>query len=662
MKNKIAFLTGILAYVGLALILSAYGNKDMHTYINDAITDAFIKQLPSDPDLKNYFLQPNVKVKGTGVTAPGQYYITEGDMNQTFKEWLRHGGYSADEPEALQAIRHFYDPKGLDGGRRYLTDFPPLLGLANPEVDILSWALEYNGEVVNGTQGLHYLFQYNSWEDGKRSFAQAMQETDPVKQDKLMAHAWRSLGESLHALADMACPVHVRNDGHPPGDADPFENAIQGIGYLPASPQNLWDQALINKMKGRDSIRQIFHDMALYTNENFFTNQTIYGSGVDPIKPVIRPGNPYPLPYARETGGGWEYVEDEYTYYKDFGTTRVKMCKDRYYFANTLTTNYRTATAYVDLDVAKSQSTILLSNLIGIGPEVVKRFLPEMKVNIDDVSTIDNHVYGNVSITRNPEYSWIFSYNSNVTIWNYTKNKTVTTKATNGQFETSALAFSEGDEIQAYVTLGGFQVYSEKVKAGGSVYEQFIKKSNDFYLNLALTNVTFASGTTQGLSIVSSDRNDLDWDQIDYQLSGQQLTVKKTSDIADQWEARKKTHQFIFTFSSDFLKITSFHTDIEEIYENESNKITLTSSFDIENVPYDVFFGYPGGTSALDFSRYTIDDYNGIRTNFKNFKYKNTSYYKNDNKTYVDEVVSVDLFNAPIFEKNYFWVWFRKTE
>ncbi|MBK7222866.1 MAG: hypothetical protein IPH94_16605 [Saprospiraceae bacterium] len=55
MKNKIAFLTGILAYVGLALILSAYGNKDMHTYINDAITDAFIKQLPSDPDLKIIF-------------------------------------------------------------------------------------------------------------------------------------------------------------------------------------------------------------------------------------------------------------------------------------------------------------------------------------------------------------------------------------------------------------------------------------------------------------------------------------------------------------------------------------------------------------------------------------------------------------------------------
>lgn len=661
MKNKIAFLTGILTYVVLALIMSAYGNKDMHPYINDAITDAFIKKMPADPDLKNYFIQPNATVKGTGVTVPGQYYITEGDMNNTFKEWLRHGGYSADEPEALMAIRHFYDPKGLDGGRRYLTDFPPLLGLANPEVDILSWALEYNGEVVNGTQGLHYLFQYNSWEDGKRSFVEAMQETDPVKQDKLMAHAWRCLGESLHALADMACPVHVRNDGHPPGDADPFENAIQGIGYLPTSPQNLWDQALINKMLGRDSIRQIFHDMALYTNENFFTNQTVYGSGVGPIKPVLRPGNPYPLPYARESGGGWEYVADEFTYYKDFGTTRIKMCKDRYYFANALTTNYRTAAAYVDFDVAKSQSTVLLSNLIGIGPEVIKRFLPVMKVTIDDVSTIDNHVYGSVDITRNPEYSWIFSYNSNVTIWNYTKNKTATAKATNGKFETTALSFSEGDEIQAYITLGGFQVYSDKVKAGGSLYEQFIKKSNDFYLDLSLTTATFSNGITRSVSVVSEDRSEIDWNNIAYQLSGQTLTVTKTYNYQDQWDTRSKNHTMSFNFSPDFATINSVHVETVNVYENSSTKSTWTASFDITNVPHDVFFGSPGGTGTLDFSRYTEDDNNGLRNNLKNFKYKVDYYYKDDNTSSTDQVVSIDLYNAPIFEKNYFWVWFRKT-
>lgn len=659
--KKLSFLFGAFTYFLLALILSSYDNKTMHTYINDAITDAFIKQMPTDPVLKNYFIQPNAKVKGTGVTAKGQYFINEGDMNFTFKEWLRHAGFSADEPEVLQAIRHFYDPIGLDAGKQYLTDFPPLLGLANPEVDILSWALEHNGEVVNGTQGLHYLFQNYSWEDGKKSFVMAMQETDQTKQDKLMAHAWRCLGESLHALADMACPVHVRNDGHPPGDADPLENAIQNIGFLPASPGNLWDQSLITKMKGRDSIRQIFHDMALFTNENFFTNQTIYGNGVEPIKPVIRPGNPYPLPYVRESGGGWDYVADEFTYYKMFGSNRIKMCKDRYYFANAVTTNYRTPKAYVDLDVAKSQSTILLSNVIGIGPEVIKRFLPEMKVIIDDVSPNENHVYGSIEITQNPEYSWIFSYNSHVTIWNYTKNKYVKAIARNGKFETTDLAYSENDEIQAYITLGGFQVYSDKFKAEGSLLEQFIKKSNDFYAELALTTVTFSNGQTRGISVTSPDRTIVNWNSVLYQLDGKNLAVTKTYNFADQSTKVKLDHVMNFNFSSDFTKINSIHVETTDINENDSNISTITASFDIDNVPFDVFFGEPGGTGTLDFSRYTIDDFNGIRTNFKNFKYKETYYWKDNQTTTVVDAVSVDLYNAPISETNYYWVWFRKT-
>ena len=40
-----------------------------------------------------------------------------------------------------------------------------------------------------------------------------------------------------------------RNDGHPPGDADPLENAIRGIGYIPSNPQDYWDASLINSIK-----------------------------------------------------------------------------------------------------------------------------------------------------------------------------------------------------------------------------------------------------------------------------------------------------------------------------------------------------------------------------------------------------------------------------
>ena len=223
------------------------------------------------------------------------------------------------------------------------------------------------------------------------------------------------------------------------------------------------------------------------------------------------------------------------------------------------------------------------------------------------------------------------------------------------------MSFSEGDEIQAYITLGGFQVYSDKVKAGGSIYEQFIKKSNDFYLDLSLTSVTFSNGITQSVSVISEDRSEIDWNNISYQLSGQTLTVTKTYNDQDPWDTRSKNHTISFNFSPDFATINSVHVEKVDVYENSSTKSTWTASFDITNVPHDVFFGSPGGTGALDFSRYTEDDYNGLRNNLKNFKYKIDYYYKDNNTSSTDQVVSIDLYNAPIFEKNYFWVWFRKT-
>ena len=35
------------------------------------------------------------------------------------------------------------------------------------------------------------------------------------EKDKLSAAAWRSLGETMHLIADMSVPSHVRNDSHP---------------------------------------------------------------------------------------------------------------------------------------------------------------------------------------------------------------------------------------------------------------------------------------------------------------------------------------------------------------------------------------------------------------------------------------------------------------
>ena len=105
-----------------------------------------------------------------------------------------------------------------------------------------------------------------------------------------MAKAWRSLGETLHMIADNGCPVHVRNDGHPAflvnlfdvvelfGNPDPYEEQMEvkdirkfDVGSIPFD--------LRDKFRKAKTAREIAHELAVFTNENFFTNETI--SGID---------------------------------------------------------------------------------------------------------------------------------------------------------------------------------------------------------------------------------------------------------------------------------------------------------------------------------------------------------------------------------------------
>ena len=73
----------------------------------------------------------------------------------------------------------------------------------------------------------------------------------------------------------------------------------------------------------------------------------------------------------------------------------------------------------------------------------------------------------------------------------------------------------------------------------------------------------------------------------------------------------------VYTFSADFQKILSAHIETRDVYESDASIATWTASFDISNLPHDTYFGSPGVEGPLNFSRYNIDDNNGIRTNLK---------------------------------------------
>jgi hypothetical protein len=666
MKNKIAFLSGVILYIGLAGVLSSYDNATMHRSINEAIVDKFLLLYPNDPDLEDYLFSKSEKVEGEGVTAAGWYEHSEGTLDLTLQEWIKHGGFSADEPELLQALRHFYDPKGNDNGKLYLTDIWPGLSLANPFVNSIEWALEHDGELLKGTDGANYLFQEHSWEDGKRSFMDAMQETDVDKQEKLMAHAWRCLGESMHGLADLACPVHVRNDGHPTGDADPYENAIKLSSYIPSNPSSYWDQGLIDRMKSKDSIRQVFHEMALFTNENFFTNQTVNGNGVEPIKPVIRPNKPYDLPFAQESGNGWEYRPEDFTFYRTIAGNPIKMCKDRYYFAGVVQTNYRTKDAYVDLDVAISQSQVLLSNLIGIGPNVIKRYIPEISIRLSDLEE-ESNIGGYVNIGTSVEYPVKKEFNSLVTIVNKSTGKSETVEANNDYFSTDELEYSEGDEIQAYISIGGMKVYSDIENVGGSFYKEFVTKSNDAFMHLGLRAVLFTDGTTEPVSIVSYYKNEETWSQegtwdiVNYNLNGQILTINKERSWSEYGgeTTGSRTHSIILEFSPDFSTILELRFNQIFAIDEFSYTRDVNASFVIENIPYEFYFGSPGNPG--DFIRYWIRN-DALQNSLKNFEYTNTYYNKNDDVTTTKTAESIDWSTSTYSEPDQCQLMFSKEE
>ena len=129
-KRILAWTAGAATYVILALFLMAYDNGAMHPAINDGVVDAFIKNIVNAlnrPEaLKGYtfVLSGSHTYTGPGVTNSGYFASTtsESDLSKTPKEWISHGGYSADIPEIPAALRHFFDPKGIDGGKTYLTD------------------------------------------------------------------------------------------------------------------------------------------------------------------------------------------------------------------------------------------------------------------------------------------------------------------------------------------------------------------------------------------------------------------------------------------------------------------------------------------------------------------------------------------------------------
>ncbi|NOY07132.1 MAG: hypothetical protein GXO82_10980 [Chlorobi bacterium] len=366
-RHTLSWLAGATTYVVIALFLMGYENTKMHPAISETIlgafVDKFVHALVQPANLKNYIFvfDGNDTFSGPAVTGAGYFSSTmnTSTVSKTPKEWLKHGGYSADEPEVPAALRHFYDPLGIDGGKKYLTnrgtnwEFIINNNGINPRIDAMDWAL-------------HHRDNSWTWDKGKEWMVKALTTSDRAKRDDYMARAWRCLGETLHLIADMGCPPHVRNDSHAApvswkyraalGDPDPFEELVKPS-YAATYKGGAVDPALKSSCRAATSADEVFETMARFTNKHFFTNQTISGMGVKKITPIIDDRPAYPSPKLDKL----VYDAVDYTFYQTLpGGQRVKMCRDKSWFS-------LRGYPYIDVECVESQAAALMPNIAEAG-------------------------------------------------------------------------------------------------------------------------------------------------------------------------------------------------------------------------------------------------------------------------------------------------------
>ncbi len=412
MKKTALFLLGAIAYIVLSYILSSYGNKKSHPLLNDAIVDVFTSRYSniSDKDNKfynyNFLFSSTAGLRGEEISIGGIEFVDKRDDTKNVKEWISHGGFSADEPQLPASFRHFYDPTEPPG-ERYLKDlldsFYAAWGIFNPHVDHVEWGISHDEH------------EYN-YEAGKKAMESAILEPDEDIRKEHMAFAWRALGETLHLIADMGIACHVRDDAHPAllgqhidlmGGPDPYEEICEAMATSEGISSWLTgsiDPSVKAFTKNSKTAKSIAEQLAGYTNANFFSNHTISGQDV---KPKAHPDKDYDSPKLEDC----EYDKSSHLFMRNIGGNAVKMCKDHSYWHPL---NDFRGYPYVDKECTISQAKALAPQIVEAGVNVIRCFIPRMEVKINELTA--DSIKGEVIHHKDIEYPTELKYNGWVTI------------------------------------------------------------------------------------------------------------------------------------------------------------------------------------------------------------------------------------------------------
>ena len=576
----ISIVIGFATYFFVILITSGYENTKMHTSINEAIVDWFWYRSPTNYLPNNTLIKfSDLTVEGHKVVQGGKIAVNESITSMTPKEWIVHGGFSADEPQVPASLRHFYDPVSIDGVT-YLTDFVENYAITYnqplPKMDAKEWAISATDNPYNWKYAKEYLGNafYN---ESKRS--------------QYLGDAYRALGETLHLFADMGCPPHVRNDAHPAfangylGDPDPYEELIKSTQVLEYGTSNIQpDQVSAAAFKNAKTAAAIFETMALFTNKNFFTLDTQYGTD---ITPTINDRMPYTSPAV---GSDVLHNPNDNYYYKTINGKQIKMLGKRSYFGWGKHT--------IDLACVKSQASVLIPTIIEGGANIIKLFIPTMSVTITDAKD-DGSLSGTIKHTLNSEYTKEIKYNGKIKIY---KGSAVIGEAAcaNNVISGTGLNIKKDEIIYAQLEVGGMFFKSDeftvKEKPTGLDCLSALLSCTKLSAN-STANYTFSDGSTSNNFNMSFPRGGestgnwfadakITWNGLSFII--QKMNVRTTTTPGDtvfcKMEGRlSKDGNLVEEFSAEWMR--HYLSDLSDNYRYGIDEQMIIYSLKLKDIP-----------------------------------------------------------------------------
>jgi hypothetical protein len=495
----------LVAFVCLisAKQVRAWNCVDAHPAINRFAGRLFIVRSQSEcygdkysraiVDFKMTFSGYTFKKAKMSESSSGKY------LHKTnFVGWLARGGHDADVPSFEMGFRHFYDPyyepsyltwfrrwfkkpkkssfsseaeffkslqykaddwninKALGDKIRNLKWQPRVI---RPKIDAITWALSH-------PENEH------SWLQGLKIYKAAMEndsdKLDGLSREKAFSKAFRCLGETMHLMADMAEPAHVRADSH--SVQEPIEQSVNGK-MIEKIIGDTWKNKKFKPTGDFSDSENLspadrMVNLARFTNENFFSNDTIFD-----YKSWIFPRN-HKRPYPKPQLSGLKKVKD--VYFKHFADVGwVPMAKETgSLFSSPIIKIKKLKSRELNVlkSMAEGQAKVLIPLAVYNCARLPDLFFPTLKMKAD----IDHHdgntylINAEIShhIENDPEWEKLgqIKYSGlGYLVVNGAYRQTC--EFVKGRLVDFKANFDSGSEIEVCVRAGGRLIWSEKLEA-----------------------------------------------------------------------------------------------------------------------------------------------------------------------------------------------------